>query len=340
MFWGLVIEPKKKYSQTVQSSFHVSGAVVDPAFKGDEVLTLFVEVEDQNYAIANLKKGENVHLDLNFEQGTKINFHSKGNGTIHLTGYLIPDEVDEADSFLDSEAEEEEEESAEEEEKVSPQKDADKKKKKKKAEVEMESDEDEEDQEGEEEAGDEEEEDEEVEDEEAEDEEPEPKKKKIEPEPKKVKKEPKVEEAQPKLSENGKKLTKAEKKRLKAEKLQGAQPESPKTQQLKMGVKVTDLKVGQGQTAQPGKRIAVYYVGRLQHNNKQFDASQKGPGFKFKLGTGEVIKGWDVGIVGMKVGGKRRIVCPHQAAYGTRGAPPAIPPNSTLVFDVELKEVL
>ena len=52
----------------------------------DEVLTLFVEVEDQNYAIANLKKGENVHLDLNFEQGTKINFHSKGNGTIHLTG--------------------------------------------------------------------------------------------------------------------------------------------------------------------------------------------------------------------------------------------------------------
>lgn len=83
--------------------------------------------------------------------------------------------------------------------------------------------------------------------------------------------------------------------------------------------------------------MAVYYVGRLKKNDKQFDKSDKGPGFKFKLGQGRVIKGWDLGVVGMKVGGKRKLIIPPQLAYGAGGAPPQIPPHSTLIFDVELK---
>ncbi|KAI5697247.1 hypothetical protein M8J76_001382 [Diaphorina citri] len=108
---------------------------------------------------------------------------------------------------------------------------------------------------------------------------------------------------------------------------------------LEGGVIVEDIKVGSGVPAKSGKMISVYYVGKLKSNNKQFDSSTQGPGFKFRLGKGEVIKGWDVGLNGMKVGGKRRITIPAHMAYGNKGSPPAIPPNSTLVFDVELKNV-
>ncbi|CAK9800084.1 46 kDa FK506-binding nuclear protein [Anthophora plagiata] len=74
-------------------------------------------------------------------------------------------------------------------------------------------------------------------------------------------------------------------------------------------------------------------------NGKKFDSTTQGTGFKFRLGKGEVIKGWDIGIVGMKVGGKRRITIPPAMAYGAKGSPPVIPGNSTLVFEVELKNV-
>jgi len=74
-------------------------------------------------------------------------------------------------------------------------------------------------------------------------------------------------------------------------------------------------------------------------NNKQFDATTAGPGLKFRPGGEEVIKGWNIGVEGMKVGGKRRITCPPHMAYGNRGSPPVIPPNSTLMFDVTLKNV-
>lgn len=84
-------------------------------------------------------------------------------------------------------------------------------------------------------------------------------------------------------------------------------------------------------------QVAVYYTGKLAKNGKQFDQTNKGPGFKFKLGQGRVIKGWDLGVAGMKVGGKRKLTIPAALAYGAGGAPPQIPPNSTLVFDVELK---
>lgn len=103
---------------------------------------------------------------------------------------------------------------------------------------------------------------------------------------------------------------------------------------------IQDLKVGKGAEARPGKKIQVYYEGRLKSNNKTFDSTKTGPGFKFTLGKGDVIKGWDIGMAGLKVGGKRRLICPPALAYGAKGQPPVIPQNATLVFDVELKNVL
>jgi len=115
--------------------------------------------------------------------------------------------------------------------------------------------------------------------------------------------------------------------------------ETGKQQKLQGGLIIQDLKQGNGAEAKPGKKLQVYYEGRLKSNNKIFDATKNGPGFKFALGRGEVIKAWDVGMNGMKVGGKRRLICPPGLAYGAKGSPPVIPQNATLVFEVELKGV-
>jgi len=108
---------------------------------------------------------------------------------------------------------------------------------------------------------------------------------------------------------------------------------------LKGGLMVEDLKLGNGPEAKASKMVGMYYAGKLKSNNKQFDACQQGKPFMFRLGRGEVIKGWDVGVEGMKVGGKRRLTVPANMGYGSQGAPPDIPPNATLVFDVECKAV-
>lgn len=106
---------------------------------------------------------------------------------------------------------------------------------------------------------------------------------------------------------------------------------------LKGGIQIEELKEGTGPEAKPGHSVGMYYAGRLKSNNKQFDACLSGKPFRFKLGKGEVIKGWEVGVSGMKVGGKRRLTVPPSMGYGAGGAPPDIPGNSTLVFDVECK---
>lgn len=97
-----------------------------------------------------------------------------------------------------------------------------------------------------------------------------------------------------------------------------------------------DLKQGTGAEAVAGKRVTVHYVGTLTDGSK-FDSSRdRGKGFSFSLGAGEVIRGWDQGVAGMKVGGLRRLTIPSDLAYGDRGYPPVIPPRATLVFEVEL----
>jgi FKBP-type peptidyl-prolyl cis-trans isomerase FkpA len=106
-----------------------------------------------------------------------------------------------------------------------------------------------------------------------------------------------------------------------------------------------DVKVGMGKEATSGKMVSVHYTGWLfdelavDNKGKKFDSSRDRPGnFTFPLGAGRVIKGWDQGVQGMKVGGQRTLIIPSSMGYGKRGAGNAIPPNATLVFDVELME--
>jgi len=105
----------------------------------------------------------------------------------------------------------------------------------------------------------------------------------------------------------------------------------------------TDLKVGDGAAVSPGQMAVVQYTGWLyetsakDNKGKQFDSSrERHEPFKFPLGTGSVIKGWDQGVAGMKVGGNRRLIIPPDLAYGDAGAQGVIPPGATLVFDIEL----
>jgi FK506-binding nuclear protein len=107
------------------------------------------------------------------------------------------------------------------------------------------------------------------------------------------------------------------------------------------GFEIHELKMGQpdGRVARAGKRVCMRYVGRLAKNGKVFDSNTKGKPFVFRLGVGEVIKGWDRGVEGMRVGDKRRLVVPPQMAYGAQTGIPGIPPNSTLEFEVELVDV-
>jgi peptidylprolyl isomerase len=104
------------------------------------------------------------------------------------------------------------------------------------------------------------------------------------------------------------------------------------------GLRITDLVVGEGAEAVAGQNVVVNYRGTLE-NGTEFDKSYgRGP-FSFPLGAGRVIRGWDEGVAGMKVGGKRRLVIPPELGYGSRGAGGVIPPDATLIFEVELVRV-
>jgi FKBP-type peptidyl-prolyl cis-trans isomerase FkpA len=109
---------------------------------------------------------------------------------------------------------------------------------------------------------------------------------------------------------------------------------------ISSGLIKEDLVIGRGETAALGNDVVVHYVGRMA-DGKQFDSSvsRRDP-LDFSLGAGDVIRGWDEGIQGMKVGGKRRLTIPPELAYGDKGCGGVIPPAATLVFEVELLEVL
>lgn len=102
------------------------------------------------------------------------------------------------------------------------------------------------------------------------------------------------------------------------------------------GLKYIDLKEGTGASPQKGQTVTVHYTGTLEDGTK-FDSSRdRGRPFSFKIGVGQVIQGWDEGVATMKVGGRRELIIPAELGYGSRGAGGVIPPNATLIFDVEL----
>lgn len=121
------------------------------------------------------------------------------------------------------------------------------------------------------------------------------------------------------------------------------QDSSPAETLKAMDMMMSDIKRGNGAEATPGQYVSVHYTGWLydeaapEHKGAKFDSSRdRGTPFDFPLGAGRVIKGWDEGVSGMKVGGRRLLIIPPEMGYGKRGAGNAIPPNATLVFDVEL----
>jgi len=105
------------------------------------------------------------------------------------------------------------------------------------------------------------------------------------------------------------------------------------------GLKYTDLKIGQGDVAETGKVLEVHYSGWLAANRVKFDSSIEDRPFTFRLGTGDAIKGWDEGLMGMKVGGKRRLVIPPELGFGKQGVGSVVPPNAVLVYEFELLAV-
>jgi peptidylprolyl isomerase len=116
-----------------------------------------------------------------------------------------------------------------------------------------------------------------------------------------------------------------------------------KTMTTQSGLQITDSKVGTGATPQPGQICVMHYTGWLYQDGakgKKFDSSlDRGQPFEFPIGKQRVIAGWDEGVASMKVGGKRTLIIPPELGYGARGAGGVIPPNATLIFDVELLDV-
>ncbi|XP_014485469.1 PREDICTED: 46 kDa FK506-binding nuclear protein-like [Dinoponera quadriceps] len=393
MFWGLIMEPNKWYSQVVENSFHVSMASLDVETADDGIVQVILCYGDRNYLLCSLKKNSTwqVPLDLNFQEGTKIAFTCNGEGHVHLTGYMIMDEnTDDFDKYEDESENEQEEvqvnkklpkrkatESPKEEKELKRLKqlveaessddddieedgidqddaeDSDDEDNMQEIEDDDDDDNDEEEEEEEEEDNDDEEDDEDEEDEEDEEE----NKMQIQRKPTKQpqqhenKKKQTQEQQQPKKKHDNQKLingkevrSEQQSKQQKKNKVEQAQLHQQNAQKeakkrvVEGGVLVEDKKIGNGAVAQSGKFVAVYSVGRLK-NGKKIDSTLEGEGFKFRLGKGEVIRGWDVGIAGMKIGGKRRITIPPNMAYGAKGSPPVIPGNSTLIFDIELRKV-
>ncbi|MFB3148565.1 MAG: FKBP-type peptidyl-prolyl cis-trans isomerase [Thermodesulfobacteriota bacterium] len=110
-------------------------------------------------------------------------------------------------------------------------------------------------------------------------------------------------------------------------------------QETPSGLKYIVIEPGEGDKPEKGKKVKVHYTGKLE-DGSVFDSSiKRGVPIEFTLGVGQVIKGWDEGIADMKVGEKRQLIIPPDLGYGPNGHPPVIPPNSTLIFDVELVEI-
>ncbi|XP_029665320.1 46 kDa FK506-binding nuclear protein [Formica exsecta] len=367
MFWALILEPYKRYTQCVRHTFHVTMACLDLSLAREPVQVM-VKCNNKSFLLCTLNKDKfQTSLDLIFEKGENITFFCNGQGSVHMTGYLLPNENIDSDS--EEEIEEEEAEEQEEEVRLNtiPEKslkrkiESPKNKKKPKlakqepfesnnwdddddneennSSLEEDSDNDE-DMEDEEDENDNDDEEEEQEHEHEEFTKPQKHEKK-ETENQRQNQQKKTHDKQNKINgEEIKQEQQSKKQKKKAEQQKNNLIEAKK-RIIEGGVQVEDTNPGNGALATSGKLVTVYYVGRCKigKEEKKVDSCTQGNGFKFRLGKGQVIKGWDVGIPGMKVGGKRRLTIPSNMGYGSKGSLPAIPGNSTLVFDIELKNV-
>ncbi|KAJ2779501.1 peptidylprolyl isomerase fpr3 [Coemansia javaensis] len=359
-FWGLKIAPGKTYSQTVDASFRVSGAALGATLADEGRTSVVLTIDEKSFVLCSLTPGgtEQHLLDLSLTEGEEITFETQGNNEVHLTGNFIDDAPDSSDDEDDGEGGLDLSKATPEEIEeligmgiIKPE------------DLLAEDDSDDEDYDSEdaaldgrieeiteeEEAAlvDGEDEDEDEEDEDDEEEAPQPvtelKIKKQAAEKKRKAAEAAAEaEAEAEAAAaaaKGKKAKKDEAKKDATPKKEAPKKDEPKTKTMELagGVTAEVMKEGAGPGAKKGARVGMYYIGKLT-NGKVFDKNTKGKPFWFRLGAGEVIKGWDVGIAGMKKGGERRLTIPAAMAYGKRGAPPDIPPNATLVFDIRLVE--
>ncbi|KAJ1919730.1 peptidylprolyl isomerase fpr3 [Mycoemilia scoparia] len=330
-FWGLKVLPGKTYTQTVDTSFRLSNASLDEEVTDSSRTVLKVTVDKKSFVICALipEKIEQQIVDLTFTEGEEVTFEIVGNNTIHLTGNLIPEIPD--DEFGETDDEDEDDLDPEErlqlliENGLVGDLDDD-------SEEEYSSDA------SEGSTGIKEVEDEDQMDEEEEEPKPTPtKKEKKAANEKRKKSEPSSETSTPVQSKKQKTALKkeeaAEKKTTPKKEDKHERKEHPN------GLITEDKKAGQGVTATKGKKVGIYYIGKLAKNGKVFDKNTSGKPLWFGLGKGDVIKGMDQGVLGMQKGGERRITIPSKLGYGRAGAPPDIPPNSDLIFDIKVVEI-
>lgn len=359
---GLVVESSRLYSQQVPSTFKITMASLGPNTELDgtsngkfQRTSLIFNLDGkEEFTICSLVNGkiEQQPLDLIFTEGENVSFRVEGPNTIHLTGYHI--NQDEDDGFINDEDEDEiysdeaeedsqiEYDSDDEDEDFSCSEDEETSKPRIRV---VESDDEEEnsdlsdmaDSDGEEEM----ESDEEEEDEEEEKDQKPAKKVKFEAdEMKKAKEATKERAAKPESP------TKVDPSPAKpASQTDTKKPTSPQAQvptpvkkTLPSGLQIEDLKLGNGAKAAKGKTVFIHYKGTLT-NGKTFDSSYGSKPLKFVVGSGEVIKGMDIGIIGLAVGGSRKLVIPAALAYGNAKVAD-IPRNSTLIFEIRLERVL
>ncbi|KAI8802870.1 hypothetical protein BJ742DRAFT_831741 [Cladochytrium replicatum] len=335
-FWGLVLEPNKSYSQVVESDFRISMATLAKKGNSNKPVIVQVTVEDSTFNLCTLQSGhtENQPLEIYFSEGEEISLQAVGDAAVHLTGFHYVDTAlmdgtrrtsnnslphniggDDMDDEGEEDEDDEDEEGAEYDEELLA--------KLVNGEA-MEEDDDEDDED-------------EAEVEVAPKAGSKRKNGEKEPSAKKVKFEiDKAAAKQEAPKEQKQKEKKQEKKEQQAAKESKKEGDNVRT--LPSGLVVEDVETGNGPKAKKGSTVAVRYIGKLS-NGKVFDSNVKGQPLSFTVGKGEVIKGWDMGLDGMTVGSKRKLTIPPALAYGSRGAPPEIPPNSTLHFEVKLLSV-
>ncbi|KAJ3248519.1 peptidylprolyl isomerase fpr4 [Chytriomyces hyalinus] len=368
-FWGLTCEPETGYSQLVDQTFRLSNVALDPKTDAKSGrVTLSVQAGNNVFVIANLLIGavEQQSIDLTFSEGEEITFMVSGKATLHLTGNYIFDDAEEDDEQDDDDEDDEDDEDDDEDDEDDDDLEEDDDDEDGQdiffddegnpvdAEgnpidlssllADFEGDEDDEDDE----------EDDEDDEEAAAEAEAAAEllkgKRKLAAPSKKDKKKAKIyeideeeEEEAPKKKQDKKadakkpeaKKEQPKKEQPKKEESKKEEPTNSKKKTLPNGLTIEDIVEGKGALAKNGKKVSVRYIGKLT-NGKTFDSNSSGKPFAFKLGAGQVIKGWDLGVQGMNVGGTRKLTIPAALAYGSRGAPPDIPGGATLVFEVKL----